>query len=376
MKKPNSVLHICVSLNRGGIEAILYRLLVNSQCQINNYVICFNDKGAYGDMIESLGVQIFYLNNKKGRFSISSIFKLFSLIKSINPNVVQTWWYPADIIGGIISKFAGIKRIYWGIFSANFQLKYLGIGTLLFFPFNIIFSYLIPTKIISCTQYGLELHKKHGYASKKLIFIPPGVNVDDFIFKNDTLNKIDKSNFNFVISCVARFDPLKDHGTLLRAFSYYLTTYNANALLILAGHGINTQNFKLIDLIKRFGIPFENLMLLENPVDISNVFQMSDLNVLTSVGEGFPNVLIESMSCGTLCLATNVGDCKLILKDYGWIVNIKDWQSIGFMLNDFFINYKLNEKSLNEKSLNAREFVSVNFSLQKMVNSYLDLWTN
>jgi glycosyltransferase involved in cell wall biosynthesis len=75
-------------------------------------------------------------------------------------------------------------------------------------------------------------------------------------------------------------------------------------------------------------------------------------------------------------MATDVGDCKLILKDYGWIVNIQDWQSIALRLNDFFINFKLNEKLLNEKSFNAREFVSVNYSLQKMVNSYVDLWTN
>ena len=376
MKLNNSILHICVALNRGGIESILYKILYQTHQTIDNYVICFNDKGAYGDKIESLGIKVVYLNNKKGRFSFSSIFKLYSTIKTISPDSVQTWWYPADIIGGIIAKLAGVKRVYWGIFSANFELKYLGIGTFLFFPIAVIFSHIVPYKIISCTQYGLELHNKFGYAKKKLVFIPPGVDVSDFPFKFNSTNTFDTTNYNFVISCVGRFDPLKDHGTLLMAFSNYILSYNPNALLILVGHGINVSNLKLLDLINKSNVPFKNLMLIENLNDISEIFQASDLNVLTSVGEGFPNVLIESMSCGTLCLATDVGDCKFILNDNGWIVNKKDSQNIAKHFNYFFNNYKLDKELMYLKGLEIREFVNCNYSLDKMVTSYLNLWFN
>lgn len=39
-------------------------------------------------------------------------FSLRALLKDIKPDIVQTWMYHADFIGGIVAKSLKIKKLY------------------------------------------------------------------------------------------------------------------------------------------------------------------------------------------------------------------------------------------------------------------------
>ena len=41
------------------------------------------------------------------------------MIKVINPEVVQTWQYHADLLGGLAARLAGIKTVSWGIHNGS-----------------------------------------------------------------------------------------------------------------------------------------------------------------------------------------------------------------------------------------------------------------
>ena len=46
--------------------------------------------------------------------------RLFRYIKTVSPDIVHSWMYHADLLGGIIAKIANVPKIIWGVRSADF----------------------------------------------------------------------------------------------------------------------------------------------------------------------------------------------------------------------------------------------------------------
>ena len=114
-------------------------------------------------------------------------------------------------------------------------------------------------------------------------------------------------------------------------------------------------------------------MLLGQNQNISQVMNGIDVYVQSSSGgEGFPNVVAESMACGTPCVVTDVGDAAFIVDNTGWVVPpknpIKLAQAIKYSLDI------LGTKNWKIKQHNARLRVKKKFNLKKILNSYNNLW--
>lgn len=125
-------------------------------------------------------------------------------------------------------------------------------------------------------------------------------NVRKIIESNyNTLNTSEKKKY---IITVGSFRYPKGHWHLIKAFAYIANKIN-NVDLIILGDG--PYKNKYVQLIKNLGIE-ENRVIM--PGFVSNpheYIKKSELFVFTSLYEGFGNVLIESMACGTPILSTN-----------------------------------------------------------------------
>ena len=79
-------LHIITSLNDGGAEALLYKMLTSKSGSFKHVVISLMDAGKYGLLLEKAGIDVHYLNMSQGKLGIFTSFKIFGLVKKYKPD--------------------------------------------------------------------------------------------------------------------------------------------------------------------------------------------------------------------------------------------------------------------------------------------------
>ena len=110
------ILHIINSLKKGGAETNLYKLLKYDDQKIIKkeiYVISLASDSFFTKKIKNLGHTVYSLDIENKYLFFLKIYKIYTLIKKINPDIVQTWMYHSCLIGGVLAKFAKCKKIIW-----------------------------------------------------------------------------------------------------------------------------------------------------------------------------------------------------------------------------------------------------------------------
>ena len=367
------IVHIITGLGDGGAEHTLFKI-----CKYDNInkhiVISLKGPGKYFSLLNKLGIKVYCLNIKF--FSFHKIFFLIKLLSDLKPNVVQTWLVHADFLGGITARLAGIKNIIWNIRYSNFEIGKAKLTTILIIKILAKLSFFIPRSIIINSKRAKKIFTIEGYDGKKLKFIPNGF--DSSILKPQKFQKISfKKKLKIkkllpLIGNVARYDKKKDHLNLLNALSL-IRAKNVNFFCTLVGSNIDKNNLSLVSEIKRLKLS-NSVKLLGQSDNILQVMNGLDIFVQSSsYGEGFPNVVAESMACGTPCVVTDVGDAGLIVGKTGWIVPPNNPNNLAKA-----IEKALNEmgtKNWNKRCYKTRLRIKENFNISKMLQSYNEVWS-
>ena len=366
------IIHIITSLGDGGAEHTLFKIC---KYDINNkhIIISLKGPGKYFKLLNKLGIKVYCLNLKF--YSFYKFFFLIKLLRSLKSDLVQTWLVHADFIGSIAAFLAGIKNIIWNIRYSNLNTGKTKITTVLIIKLLAKLSFLLPKLIVVVSKRAKKFYEIEGYDKKKLKFIPNGYdlkilrpnNYQKFIFKKK--NKIKKKIP--IIGNVARYDPKKDHLNLLKALSK-IKSKNINFFCFLVGSNIDKNNFKLVSEIKNLDLS-KHVKLLGQNDNILQIMNGLDIYVQSSsYGEGFPNVVAESMACGTPCIVTDVGDASFIVGKTGWVVQPNSPNKLAKAIKEV-IN-EIGNKNWKKRGDLVRSRMKENFDISKMIISYNKLW--
>jgi glycosyltransferase involved in cell wall biosynthesis len=336
-------------------------------------IVALSSADYYVEKIRSLGVPVHILEISANLRSFKNIYLLAKLIVRIRPELVNTWMYHADLVGGVLAKIIRIPCVIWSIRQSNTEYSKYNKLTYFIIKLNSILSYIVPNKIICCSSLTASKHVSIGYDRSKMIVINNGVDTNLYKpsdeAKNNLRKKLGIKNNKYIVGHVARYDPLKGHKLMLECIQHVLNHYK-NVIFLLYGMQIDSMNSELTQLIEDLGI-HEDVMLLGHSDRLYDIYPAMDLLCLTSISEGFPNVLIEAMACGVPCISTNVSAADEIVGDTGFVVHDKLPENISARIIEYFNNETNIKKEYMKK---ARQRIIENYSLQKMKQQYSDAY--
>lgn len=334
------VVHIITGLDTGGAERQLIRLLAAwKQAGMQCSVICLRTEGSLSEQVRSLDIPLYHLNMRFGIGDVMAPLSLRRLLRRLQPNVIQTWMYHADILGGMAAWSLGIPCI-WNIRQLNLDPTIHSRVTMAMIRLGIRWSHSVPAHILSNSERAKDVHIEAGYAAHSFTVIPNGVDTDRFRPNKETRSVVRQqlhiSQKATVIGHVARFDPQKDHETLFKAIQQFFAQGH-EAVFVIVGRNVTPDTPQIHDWLDKYGLtdrvrPLEKIstdihsgiLMLDERSDVDQIYTAMDLCTLTSISEASPNVLGEAMSCGVPCVSTDVGEAARILGETGAIVPPKD----------------------------------------------------
>lgn len=232
---------------------------------------------------------------------------------------------------------------------------------------------VVPTRIVCCSEDAARGHVALGYDGSRMVVIPNGFDLTAFKPDRDARRSV-REELGIpidarLIGMVARFDPTKDHETMLRAASLVADSH-PDVHVILCGAGVEEGNPSFTSLVDT-RMPWERLHLLGMRRDIPRIDAALDVAVLSSRSEAFPLAVGEAMASGVPCVVTDVGDAALLVGDCGAVVPAGDPKRLADAISAL-----LDRPSSEREALGAaaRDHVVHSYEIGHIVARYEDLY--
>lgn len=365
------IVFIITGLSTGGAEMMLFKVLERLDRQrFAPHVISLTTLGELAPRIAALGISVDAMGMKPGLPSPAGFFRLVRLLKHLKPDVVHTWMYHADLLGGLAARLAGVSAVAWCIRNSNLDKDKTKFSTRAVVGLCALISKWVPSRILSCSEKARQVHVACGYVAEKMLVVPNGFDLSQFKPDSDARLRV-RAELGIteqtpLVGVIGRFDPQKNHAGFFEAAGM-LHRQIPQVHFLLAGHGVDASNAALMQTITQEGV-LVNTHLLGLRDDMPAL--MAALDVLassSSYGEAFPNVLGEAMACGVPCAATDVGDSAYIVGDTGRVVTTGDMPGLARALTDILQLSTAERLALGEA---ARIRVATHFEIGHVTRQY------
>lgn len=369
---PISICHLITGLDTGGAERSLVNLVTAmDRAEFDNEVVTLLNPGQLTRSLAEAAIPVRSLGVNRHRPNPALLLSLIRYLRAKRPAILQTWLYHADFLGTLAALVARPEHLVWNVRCSDVsRAESMPRSTRHLARFLARFSRR-PDAIIVNSQRGKNDHAEIGYHPKEWIHIPNGVDLGHFSPRHSERAmlraRIGLPANAIVIGFVARYHPMKDAKSFLRAASLFQQRHGS-AKFVLCGDGLTSDNAELAELIRALNLG-HCAVLLGRRADVELLYPTFDLLALCSLyGEGFPNVVAEAMACGVPCVATDVGDCVELIGHSGRIVPMRNPQALADAYG------MLVETGLQELGSRARDRMVARYGLEQMVSRYQSLY--
>jgi glycosyltransferase involved in cell wall biosynthesis len=300
---------------------------------------------------------------------ITNLVREFECLK---PQVVHAWLDWDNIRAGLAAAIAGVPRIVISgrnLAPYNFKLyqPYMDAAYRAL-------ARLPQVHFINNSQAGADNYAEWiGISRERIQVIYNGLDSGDRRRLSDTERaqaraKLGIAPDSFVVGGVFRFDEEK-RPFLWIEVAARVAAVSSQVRFILHGQGPLREAMEAR--IGKRGL--RNLVVMAGVTDDPfNAMSLMDVLLLTSRGEGLPNVVIEAQSVGTAVVCTNAGGAAEAVNPgkSGWIVDSDDAASLA----NAVVNLILNPKTLQTALEEGPAFVRCKFGIERMIAETVDAY--
>jgi glycosyltransferase involved in cell wall biosynthesis len=313
---------VITGLERGGAEHQLVNVVTRlDRSRYEPVVISLTGRGPLAEPLEAAGVPVHAI-----RVATDPV-ALVRLVRRERPDLVETWLYKADLIGGLATLAVDRVPLLWSVHQTELRPEPGLRSNVLAARICAPLSRWLPTLILCVSPEAARAHAAMGYRADKFRVVPNGFDTDRFrpddqarAAVRDQLGWDDSTP---IVGLVARFDPQKDHRTFAMAARHVVGEV-PGVRFVLCGRGVTPDNAHLTDLLRASGIQ-DRVGVLGVRDDMPAVTAALDVAVSSSAfGEAFSIAIGEAMATGVPCVATDTGNAARLVGDAGRVVPVRN----------------------------------------------------
>ena len=310
------------NFNGGGAQRIAVNLAnYYSSIGIDVSLLVFNSNGPYKNQVSDT-VKLIDIHAPRVR---NSFFKVRKIINSHKPTHILSVIRDGNILLGLALLFNRKPILVYREASTLDNIKRESFLRRCISIFKLKIGYFRADRVIANSEdtrkdlIDYKIKKPH----KIIVISNPVLPVNMNELKNKKAKHEWLESENKIILSVGRFHPLKNQALLIETFNEVVHKVpEARLLLIGEGELKNKLENKIIDLgLSEFA---QILSFQKNPWPF---YKAASVFALTSEWEGFGNVIVEALACGTPVVSTDCpGGPRFILDEgkYGLLIKPND----------------------------------------------------
>lgn len=304
-----------------------------------------------------------YINLKQPKFTLNTIFRTFTVIKELKPDIVHVHLKKVPIVCILAIIFYRKARYIETIHNkAEEEFKNITIRLIkkFFYRFNLLRAVAISDENKRSFENVLKIK------NTELIYNGTRALTKSNLFDATVaeLNKYKLTEDTIVFTHIGRCSQQKNQELLIESFNK-IVEKGYNAVLLIIGAGFDSTTGK-----KLRGIAKENIYFLNEKRNIQDYLILSDGFCLSSRYEGMPITLLEAFACGCATISTPVSGAVDIIKD----------GETGFISPDFteksyvqtLERFLRNKNQINKEHL--KKVYYEKFSIEKCSSKYYSLF--
>src|SRR5690242_8184183 len=208
--------------------------------EFENEVITLLKPGPMAQTLVQAGIPVTSMEMGRDPPNPAVLLTLIRQLRAKKPTILQTWLYHADFFGFVAALFAKPDHLVWNIRSSRIDDPSIRPSTRYLARLLALLSRW-PDAIIANSRDGQRYHEHLGYRPKRWINIANGVDLERFRPRREDRAML-RARLGIpadaaVIGLVARYHPMKDIETFLRAASRFRHD-DEKAKFILCGDGL------------------------------------------------------------------------------------------------------------------------------------------